>query len=79
MEAVPVRNKKGELVTTKTADGEIYAVFDYDSKGANQALKTLAEHLGMLKQNINVDLKGTVTLEELIDDGDSDSSGSRTD
>jgi phage terminase small subunit len=74
MEAVPVRNKKGELVTIHTKDGEIKAVYDYDSKGANAALKTLAEHLGMSNKNINLDVKGTIALGDLIDDGDSDSS-----
>jgi phage terminase small subunit len=70
MEAAPVRNKRGELVTTHSADGELQAVFGYDSKGANTALKTLAEHLGMIKQNVNIDLKGTIALEDLIDDDD---------
>lgn len=48
MQHVPVHNAKGEQVFTDTPEGTLAAAYTFDARGANQALRTIAQMEGLL-------------------------------
>ena len=69
LQAAPVMvfdKKKKEYVQAKSDDG--LPQWQFDSKGANQALELIAKTMGMLTENKNITVSGTVGLAAMSDD-----------
>lgn len=58
--------KQKEYVQATNEDGR--PIWQFDSKGANQALELIAKSMGMLTENKNINVSGTVGLAALSDD-----------
>ncbi len=59
MQRAPVTDMRGNQIQ----DEEGRDVWRFDSKGANTALTTLAKHLGMLTDKVQMDHSGSVSLQ----------------
>lgn len=69
LQAAPVMvfdKQKKEYVQAKSDDG--MPQWQFDSKGANQALELIAKTMGMLTENKNITVSGTVGLAAMSDD-----------
>lgn len=69
LQAAPVMvfdKKQKEYVQATNEDGR--PIWQFDSKGANQALELIAKSMGMLTENKNINVSGTVGLAALSDD-----------
>jgi hypothetical protein len=70
----PVFNRKGEQVTTETAEGEPALAYEFDANGSMRALESLANYHGMTKQRTEIsgpnggpiETKNTTSLESKI-------------
>jgi phage terminase small subunit len=66
MQKVPVMAFVPGEGMTQAQDEEGRAVWQFDSKGANQALSLIGKHLGMFSENVNLNVKHS--YEQLKDD-----------
>ena len=58
--------QKKEYVQAKTEEGQ--PIYQFDSKGANQALELIAKSLGMLTDNHSIHVDGSVSLSSMSDE-----------
>lgn len=50
LQAEPVKDNRGQPLLAAGADGEMAAVYKFDSAGANRALELLGKHLGVFAE-----------------------------
>ena len=50
----PMRDKDGELITERDADGRVYYMCEFNQTGAIKANELMGKHIGMFKEQVEV-------------------------